>query len=92
MPHQSKTVDELVTVLSKRRLNGLFHALSKRTSSTQVTLSLLRNANVTVAGSRRAVHDLTGRSYAETLLGPLMGFHFVGRHPSPHYLKVEGSH
>ena len=82
MPHQSKNVTDLVTVFPKCRFHGSFHASRKWTGTTQITLSLLRNANVAVTGARRTVHDLAGRRNAESFLGALVGLHLVGSHVS----------
>ena len=81
---------DLVRVFAQSSLNRRFHASRKRTSSTQVTSSLLRNTNVTVTRSRCTVHNLAGRSDAETLFGALMGLHFVGSHLTSITLKSRG--
>lgn len=90
-PSRAKKLNRLVTVFSERGFDGLFHAGRQWTSTTQITCSLLRNANVAMTGARSAVHDFARSRDAETFFSTLVGLHFVGRHSSPRYLKSLGA-
>lgn len=67
----------LVAVFTQGFGDRLDHASIQNRQTTQIASPLGTHPNVSVALSAVAVHDLTRSRNAETLLGGLVGFHFV---------------
>jgi hypothetical protein len=75
--HPQCFFNSLVTILAQGFGNRLDHASVQNRQSTQIASPLGAHSDVPVAFTAGAVNDFPGSGDAETLLGALMGLHFV---------------